>query len=346
MRLMKQDIRGLQTARPASRQGRTRRAPNWQGKIELDFARLVPGARADRLAMTAILMPHVSRSPSTSFRPASAREAMLAMAPSSLYQLYGSLREDFGLIASIVRALPAFHLDLSEDPAEIAAAIRAFMEQRGEMKISIHMPAYNAEATIGSALKSLLRQRGAGASRSSSSMTARPIAPAMSCAPWARGAGDPADQRGPWRHPESEECGAAGHGAGHGSRGLPGRGRLVAGRTACAGRGRFRGGSGHRFHLFEARFFDIEDTETLAPSVRSHAVDGRTVNLAAGLFRRRVLEQVGPFDEGLVQAEVPGLPSAHLRAEAESICYRRRSVCSTARTMAALRRTGAKRGTS
>ena len=30
------------------------------------------------------------------------------------------------------------------------------------MKISIHMPAYNAEATIGSALRSLLRQRDAG----------------------------------------------------------------------------------------------------------------------------------------------------------------------------------------
>ena len=55
---------------------------------------------------------------------------MLAMAPSSLYQLYGSLREDFGLIASIARALPAFHLDLGEDPAEIAAAIHAFIEDR------------------------------------------------------------------------------------------------------------------------------------------------------------------------------------------------------------------------
>jgi glycosyltransferase involved in cell wall biosynthesis len=30
------------------------------------------------------------------------------------------------------------------------------------MKISIHMPAYNVETTIGSALKSLLRQRDAG----------------------------------------------------------------------------------------------------------------------------------------------------------------------------------------
>jgi hypothetical protein len=57
---------------------------------------------------------------------------MLAMAPSSLYQLHGSWREDFGLIASIARALPAFHLDLGEDPAEIASAIRAFIEYRSK----------------------------------------------------------------------------------------------------------------------------------------------------------------------------------------------------------------------
>ena len=49
------------------------------------------------------------------------------MAPSSLYQLHGSWREDFGLIASIARALPAFHLDLSEDPTEVAGAVRAFL---------------------------------------------------------------------------------------------------------------------------------------------------------------------------------------------------------------------------
>jgi hypothetical protein len=127
---MKQDIRGLQRLGLDAGQGALDGPANWQGKIELDFARLVPGARAERLAMRAILMPHVSRAPSSSFRQASAREAMLAMAPSSLYQLYGSLREDFGLIASIARAVPAFRLELGEDPAEVAASVRAFIERR------------------------------------------------------------------------------------------------------------------------------------------------------------------------------------------------------------------------
>ena len=51
------------------------------------------------------------------------------------------------------------------------------------------------------------------------------------------------------------------------------------------------------------RFFDHEDSDRLAPSAGSHAVDGRNVNLAAGLFRRRLVDQIGPFDEALVQSE-------------------------------------------
>jgi hypothetical protein len=130
LRLMKQDIPGLQRLGLVPGRGALDGPPNWQGKIEFDFARLVAGARAERLAVRAILIPRVSRSPSSSFRSANAREAMLALAPSSLYQLYGSLQEDFGLIASIVRGLPAFHLDLGEDPSEIAASVRAFIEQQ------------------------------------------------------------------------------------------------------------------------------------------------------------------------------------------------------------------------
>jgi hypothetical protein len=130
LRLMKQDIRGLRRLGLDAGEGALDGPPNWQGKIELDFARLVPGARAERLGMKAILMPQVARSRSSSYRAASAREAMLAMAPSSLYQLYGSLREDFALIASIARTLPAFHLYLGEDPAEVAASVRTFIEQR------------------------------------------------------------------------------------------------------------------------------------------------------------------------------------------------------------------------
>jgi hypothetical protein len=130
LRLMKQDPRGLHRLGLAPGKGALGGPVNWQGKIEFDFEALAPGTRAERLAMKAILIPHIAGSPVTSLRTAAAKDAMLALAPNSLYQLYGSWREDFALIAAIARALPAFHLDLSEDPEDIATTIRAFIESR------------------------------------------------------------------------------------------------------------------------------------------------------------------------------------------------------------------------
>ncbi|MFT3732914.1 MAG: serine kinase [Hyphomicrobium sp.] len=124
LRLMKQDEAGL---RRLGLKSVAFEGPNWQGKFEFDFDSLRPGARAGRLAMKAILIPQISGAARSSFRPASGREAMMSLAPSSLYQLYGTWKEDFGLLASIARALPAYHLALSENPAEIADAIRNFI---------------------------------------------------------------------------------------------------------------------------------------------------------------------------------------------------------------------------
>jgi hypothetical protein len=132
MRTMKQDIAGLQRLGLEPGKAALDEPLNWQGKMEFDFDALAPGARVERLAMAGLLMPHIARSPRSTFRPASPREAMMAMAPSSLRQLYGSWREDFGALAAITRALPGFHLDLSEDPAEIAAAVRSFIEKRAQ----------------------------------------------------------------------------------------------------------------------------------------------------------------------------------------------------------------------
>jgi hypothetical protein len=128
LRLVKQDPRGLQRLGLHPGKGALDGPVNWQGKIEFDFNALAPGTRAERLAMTAILIPHIAGLPASALRAASAKDAMLALAPNSLYQLYGSWREDFALIASVARALPAFHLDLGEDPAEIAVTVRAFIE--------------------------------------------------------------------------------------------------------------------------------------------------------------------------------------------------------------------------
>jgi len=128
LRLMKQDATGLHRLGLGST-SRVFEGPNWQEKFEFDFDKLKPGSRTDQLAMKAILIPQISKAQTSSFRPASGREAMMALAPSCLYQLSGSWKEDFSLLASVVRAVPAFHLALSENPTEIAHAIRAFIEK-------------------------------------------------------------------------------------------------------------------------------------------------------------------------------------------------------------------------
>lgn len=129
LRLMKQDPDGLERLGIAETRGVFNR-PNWQGKYEFDFDQLVPGARATRLAMTAILLPRISRAPRSSIRRTSGRRAMMALAPSSLYQLHGNWAADFKVIASVARALPAYELELSSSPTEICHTIRSFIEER------------------------------------------------------------------------------------------------------------------------------------------------------------------------------------------------------------------------
>jgi glycosyltransferase involved in cell wall biosynthesis len=172
------------------------------------------------------------------------------------------------------------------------------------MKISIHMPAYNAEATIGSALKSLLRQRDAGGLDiivvdDGSTDRTRDVVGALAA--------------------RASEIRLIGIDHGGISKARNAALRATAPDTDLVGfldaddlspEGRYA----HDVALFESdpaldlvysrlRFFDREDPEALAPSAASRILDERTVHLSAGLFRRRVLDRTGLFDESLAQAE-------------------------------------------
>jgi glycosyltransferase involved in cell wall biosynthesis len=172
------------------------------------------------------------------------------------------------------------------------------------MKISIHMPAYNAEATIASALRSLLRQRDAGdldiivVDDGSTDRTCDVVGGLAARAPEIRLISVP-----------------------HGgiSKARNAALRMMAPETDLVGfldaddlspEGRYS----HDVAMLQAdpaldliyskvRFFDREDRDKLAPSATSRVLDERTVHLAAGLFRRRLLDRTGPFDEALAQAE-------------------------------------------
>jgi glycosyltransferase involved in cell wall biosynthesis len=171
------------------------------------------------------------------------------------------------------------------------------------MKISIHMPAYNAEETIVSALKSLLRQRNAGqleiivVDDGSTDRTGDVV-------------------RGMAASAREIKLITIDHGGISKARNAALRatapdadvvGFLDADDLSPEGRyahdvAMLQADPSLQVILSKVRFFDREDTAKLAPSAGSHAVDGRIVHLGATLLRRGLVDGVA-FDETLMQSE-------------------------------------------
>jgi hypothetical protein len=125
-RVFKQDREGLRRAGVADETFADADL-NWHGKIEFDAAKLAPTGFVDRMNIDAILIPEIARLQSTAIERVPAHEAALALAPSAVFQLPGDTAGGFRFFADIARRLPAFRLKLSEDPAEISAAIGSFL---------------------------------------------------------------------------------------------------------------------------------------------------------------------------------------------------------------------------
>lgn len=99
---------------------------NWQGKIEFDIRELGAGQLMPS-GLRAIVLPRIRHGARCRFVAVSPREAMLALAPSSLFQLPGNPRQGLTFLGDLVRALPAFRLELGTDPAEIGQALGDFI---------------------------------------------------------------------------------------------------------------------------------------------------------------------------------------------------------------------------
>ncbi|MDA4844056.1 serine kinase [Hoeflea poritis] len=128
VRLMKQDADGLARAGLDTGSGDFGDV-NWQNKYVFDYDALVPGSAAVSLNLRAILIPCIAHAPRTELRPANGREALLALAPSSLYQLKGGWTNTMKMSAEICRHLPAYHVELGGNPREISETISEFMER-------------------------------------------------------------------------------------------------------------------------------------------------------------------------------------------------------------------------
>ncbi|HSJ02907.1 MAG: serine kinase [Verrucomicrobium sp.] len=86
-----------------------------------------PGQVATSRPLRAVLAPRVTGQPDTRLVPMPAAEALRALAPSTLFQLplegSGNLRP----MASLVRALPCYRLDLGTDLSQIPRTIRQLL---------------------------------------------------------------------------------------------------------------------------------------------------------------------------------------------------------------------------
>jgi len=126
MALMKQDAKGL------TRLGLDIKDPlfgseNWQSKFEFDFNHLVSGSRAQQLSISAVLLPRITGDTKSRLRPASSRDVMFALMPNNLQQLPGRMKQGFDFVGRLSRELPGYHLELGDDPQEIAETIRNFL---------------------------------------------------------------------------------------------------------------------------------------------------------------------------------------------------------------------------
>ena len=82
------------------------------------------------LSAASILLPRVAHAPSPRLVPVGAAVALLALAPSSLFQLPGGRPDHLRILTNLVRRVPAYRLELSTDSAANADAIRRHLEER------------------------------------------------------------------------------------------------------------------------------------------------------------------------------------------------------------------------
>jgi hypothetical protein len=101
---------------------------NWQGKVQFRTSDIEADIAREGLSIGAILLPRVG-SDATTVRVASRSEAMLALAPSAVYQMPGERESGFRFFSRLVATLPAFRLDLGTDPKEIAGVLSRFIDE-------------------------------------------------------------------------------------------------------------------------------------------------------------------------------------------------------------------------
>jgi len=96
-------------------------------KAVLDVQALLPQALVTSLPIRAVLVPRI-RGGRSRLRRASAGEALLALAPSTTFQMPFDDGQAVASLAAVARRVPAFGLDVGDDPDELAQALERVLD--------------------------------------------------------------------------------------------------------------------------------------------------------------------------------------------------------------------------
>jgi hypothetical protein len=104
------------------------RTPGGQEKWVIDVAQLRPGGLGLQLRIAAIVLPCLRPDAPTRLRPASAGAALLALAPTTVFQ--GPLRDGvaLGQLAELAKRVPAHVLELGAGPEQVGPIISQLLE--------------------------------------------------------------------------------------------------------------------------------------------------------------------------------------------------------------------------
>jgi hypothetical protein len=101
--------------------------PVAEEKYVLDVDRLMGESLVASLPIRAVLLPRI-RGGRTRLRPATPGEALLALAPSTAFQMPFDGGEVMGALAAVARGVPAFALEVGDQPAELGEALERVLD--------------------------------------------------------------------------------------------------------------------------------------------------------------------------------------------------------------------------
>jgi hypothetical protein len=88
----------------------------------------VPGRMVDEFALVAMVLPTVVPGSPHLLRPESPAQGLLALAPSSVFQVPGSRKESLALFSRVLAKLPVYRLFCTRDLSAMAASIQNLVE--------------------------------------------------------------------------------------------------------------------------------------------------------------------------------------------------------------------------